>query len=146
MAGPQLGCHPGMRCDSVPEVDSEVTGVVQPQHLCGYGGARPGGAEMLQRVITLLGCSSLLRSELVGEWQENLAEYAQSSKICLSPSSFPVPQVSMDLPRFKQEHKDGAVSGPGQDAGSRMVPAEPAASQDKAECGWAQAGPGGHPA
>lgn len=28
----------------------------------------------------------------------------------------------------------------------RMVSAEPAASQDKAEHGWAQGGPGGHPA
>lgn len=47
---------------------------------------------MLQRVIILLGCSSQIRSELVGEWQENLVEYAQSSKTCLSPSSFPVLQ------------------------------------------------------
>lgn len=76
VASTQPGCHPGMRCDSAPEVGSEVTGVVQPQHLCRYRGTKPG-AEMLQRVKTLLGCSSLLRAELVGEWQENLVENAQ---------------------------------------------------------------------
>lgn len=58
------------------EVDSEVTGVVQPQHPCRYRGAKPG-AEVPQRVRTPLGCSSLLRSELLAGWQENLAENAQ---------------------------------------------------------------------
>lgn len=76
VAGTQLGCHPGRRCDRGPEVDTEVTGMVQPQHLCRYRSVKEG-AEMPKRVKTLQGCSSLLRSELVGEWQENLVQYAQ---------------------------------------------------------------------
>lgn len=60
-AGTQLGCHPGMRCDNFLEVHSVTSVVLRCSHSISAGVDVPNRDwRCCERLITLLGCSSVL--------------------------------------------------------------------------------------